>query len=151
MQAPAERERLRMGAVCTLMLAVAAGCAADSPEPVVGSGHVIESATDADVVQKVAVSLPFEAEVGNGEPKKLVLRGEDNLLEEITVEETAVGEWRISAPQDLAFTQHEPMQIAIPYVDMVKLSLDGDDIVLTDHPSDFWHQNDADQEASDGQ
>ena len=143
MQPRAERLCPQVETLCALILTLAAGCGAETAEPITGSGRVVESTTEADVVQKVAVSLPFEAEIGNGEPKKLVVRGEDNLLEQISIEEIAVGEWRISAPQDLAFTQHQPMQVAIPYVDMVKLSIDGDDLVLKDHPSDFWHQNDA--------
>jgi hypothetical protein len=125
-----------------VIVALAGGCAADTADPVVGSGHVVESTTNADVVEQVTVSLPFEAEIGNGEPKKLVISGEDNLLQQIKVEETAVGQWEISAPQNLAFTQHEPMQVAIPYVDMVRLSIDGDKLLLKDHPTDFWHQND---------
>jgi hypothetical protein len=138
----AERLRPQFETCCALVLTLVAGCGAETAEPIMGSGHVVENATDADVIERVAVSLPFEAEIGNGEPKKLVVRGEDNLLQRITIEEIAVGEWRISAPQDLAFTQHQPMQVAIPYVDMVELSIDGDDLVLKDHPTDFWHQND---------
>lgn len=134
MNARTQWQRPQLGTLCVVTLALAAGCGADADEPIVGSGHVIVTTTEADVVQKVAISLPFEAEIGNGEPKKLVIRGEDNLIEQIEVEETAVGEWRISAPQDLAFTQHEPLQVAIPYVDMVVLSLDGDDLVLSERP-----------------
>jgi len=130
--------------VGALALLGTAGCGDDAADPIVGSGHVVESSTSADIIEKVTVSLPFRAEIGNGEPKKLVLRGEDNLLDQITVEETAVGAWRISAPQDLAFTQHDDMQVAIPYVDMVVLKIDGDDIVLKDHPADFWRDGGAD-------
>jgi hypothetical protein len=117
-----------------VVLALAAGCAADVQPPIMGSGKLVESTTEADVVQQVTVSLPFEARIGNGEPNKLVIRGEDNLLEQIAVVEIAVGEWRISAPQDLAFVQHEPLQVAVPYVEMVALGLDGDGLVLTQRP-----------------
>jgi hypothetical protein len=128
------------GVLSTLLLLGFAACSDEVSDPIVGSEHVVESSTKADVVQKVTVSLPFRVEVGNGEPKKLLLRGEDNLIGQIAVEETAVGEWRISAPQNLAFTQHGAIEVAIPYVDMVLLALDGDDIQLTDRPEDFWHE-----------
>jgi hypothetical protein len=126
------------------MLVAALGCSADATsEPIMGSGKVIESATSADVVEKVSISLPFRAQVFNGEKKELLLRGEDNLLARIAVEETAAGDWTISAPEDLAFEQHVDMQIAIPYVGMVMLALDGDDLQLMERPEAFW--NDAPQ------
>jgi hypothetical protein len=141
-----ERAHPQLGTLCAVILALAGGCAADASEPIVGSGRMAERTTDTSNVEKVTVSLPFEAEIGNGEPNRLVVRGEDNLLERIEITEATPGVWRISAAQNLAFTQHEPMQVAIPYVDMVELSLDGDDLVLKDHPSDFWHQGNAAEE-----
>lgn len=123
----------------TFMLIASLGCSADaSSEPIVGSGHVVDSTTPAEVVQKVSISLPFRGEVFNGDPSVLLVRGEDNLIDQIAVEQGAAGEWTISAPEDLAFEQHVDMTIAIPYGGMVMLSLDGDDLVLMERPERFW-------------
>jgi hypothetical protein len=145
MAATNDFQRARPAATLSALLWLGAvGCADDSVEPIVGSGDVVESTTEADVIEKVEVWLPFRAQVGNGEPKKLVLRGEDNLLDEITVEEIAVGEWRIEAPPDLDFVQHEDIEVEVPYIDMVVLELKGDDIVIKDHPAEVWNDAGAD-------
>lgn len=123
------------------ILFTALGCSADATsEPIMGSGKVIESATSADVVEKVSISLPFRAQVFNGQKQELLLRGEDNLLAQIAVQQTAPGDWTISAPEGLTFEQHVDMTIAIPYVGMVMLALDGDDLQLMERPEAFWNE-----------
>jgi hypothetical protein len=103
------------------------GCADEnSADPIVGSGEVVERVEQAMFVEHVEISLPFHAFVVNGEPNQVLLRGEDNLLEVIHVEETLMGVWEITASHDLMFEQHEDIEIEIPYIDMVFLSLDGD-------------------------
>ena len=121
--------------LCALMLL---GCAGEAAEPVMGSGHVTESRTEAARIERVSVSLPFESTLWNGEPKQVVLRGEDNLIAEIAVKEVAPGEWLITAPFDLAFEQHANIEIEIPYIDMVSLFYEGE-VTLGDHPATMWN------------
>lgn len=125
-------------------LAVACG-EGDETEPLVGSGRVVERVEGAMFVEKVRISMPFHALVANGEPRQVLLRGEDNLLDQITVEEVEPGEWQITAPKDLSFEQHEDVRVEVPYLEMVFISLSGD-VELEDHPSGMWRA-DAGQDA----
>jgi hypothetical protein len=110
-----------------LVLLALGGCSGgDGSDVVVGSGEVVERVEQAMFVEHVEISLPFHAYVVNGEPNQVLLRGEDNLLDLIHVEETAMGVWQIEAPPEVMFEQHEDIAIEIPYLDMVLLSLDGD-------------------------
>jgi hypothetical protein len=117
------------------------GCGdGDETEPLVGSGTVVERVEGAMFVERVKVSLPFHAVVANGEPRQVLLRGEDNLLDQISVEEVEPGEWHISAPEGLTFEQHEDVRVEIPYLEMVFISLSGD-VELEDHPSGIWRSD----------
>jgi hypothetical protein len=98
-----------------------------------------ESSTEALRIDRVSVSLPFQSTLWNGERRQLVLRGEDNLIAEVTVEETAPGQWTIAAPFDLAFEQHADIEIEIPYIDMVELFYEGE-VSLGDDPIDVWDE-----------
>jgi hypothetical protein len=115
------------------------GCSSDASEPIVGSGHLTESRTATSRVERVSVSLPFEATLWNGEDDQVLVRGEDNLIAEITVEEIAPGEWLIAAPFDMAFEQHMNVEIEIPYIHMVALWYEGN-VILGEHPSTVWNQ-----------
>ena len=101
-----------------------------------------ERVIDAMFVEKVSISMPFTALVYNGTERKIVIRGEDNLVDEITVTETAMSNWEISAPLDLAFEQHSDVEIEIPYLDMVSITLEGH-VKLADDPTDVWSDQDA--------
>jgi hypothetical protein len=128
---------------CACVALTTAACADDS-QSIVGSGHVIERKTQVDIVEKVKIVLPFRADLVNGPPKELLLRGEDNLLDQIVVEELEPSWWQLRAPLDLDFTQHSTIEIAIPYVDMVLLEIKGEDVLLKQHPSEVWHDAGSD-------
>jgi hypothetical protein len=112
------------------------GCT-DPDAVVVGSGNVVERVEPAMFVEGVRISLSLRALVFNGEPRQIVLRGEDNLLEQIDVREDEVGQWHISAPEALMFEQHEDIRIEVPYIDMVVLSFSGD-VELGQDPTTVW-------------
>lgn len=119
-----------------------AGCASEigsDQEPIVGSQQVVERETAVSVVQSLRIRVPFAVTLQNGEPKKIVLRGEDNLLDEITVDEEAVSSWRIIAPLDLAYTQHEDIAIEVPYIDMVEVKY-RDNVEFIDYPAVSTHE-----------
>jgi len=116
-----------------MALAATGGCASDDDEtPIVGSGNVTEVATTVQTVEVATIDLPFETEVHNGDPGEILLRGEDNLLDYITVEEVEVGEWAISAPDDFAFEQNEVIEVHIPFLEMVQLDTGGADVTVVD-------------------
>ena len=122
-------------------LALLIGCGeGDETKPLVGSGHVVERVEQAMFVERVRISLPFHALVANGDPKQVVLRGEDNLLDQITIEEVNPGVWHINAPEGLQFEQHEDMRVELPYLGMVSLTLSGD-VELEDNPSGMWRDD----------
>lgn len=107
-----------------LFLSWLASCASDvqsEQEPIVGSGQIVEREIPVAVLSTLRIRIPFQVSLQSGEPKYLRLRGEDNLLDEIMVEEDPVHHWSILAPLDLSFTQHEEIAIEAPYLDMVEL------------------------------
>jgi hypothetical protein len=133
------RKAVSVRRIRTLLSMVALGglgCA-DSDDVVVGSGNVVERVEPAMFVEGVRISLPLRALVYDGEPRQIVLRGEDNLLEQIDVREDDVGQWQISASQKVMFEQHEDIRIEVPYIDMVELSFGGD-VELGDDPTRVW-------------
>ena len=128
-------DALRAGLWCCgwLSLVAVGGCASDDEEtPVVGSGNVTDVTTDVQTVEVATIDLRFETEIYDGDPGAILLRGEDNLLDFITVEEVAVGEYEISAPVDFEFEQHDPIEVYIPFLEMVRLDTFGDNITVVD-------------------
>jgi hypothetical protein len=105
-----------------LAMATYACGSSDEAEQLVGSNHVVERETAALVVGVLRVRMPFEATVANGAPGRIILRGEDNLLDQIQVEEVEASRWSIHAPVDLQVTQHMPVEIEVPFVDMVEVT-----------------------------
>lgn len=100
------------------------GCASDvgsEQAPIVGSQFIVEHQTPVTVLKSLRIRVPFRVTLQNGQPKQVVVRGEDNLLEQISIDEEATDSWRIMAPLDLDFTQHEDIAIEVPYVDMVEV------------------------------
>ncbi|MDH5674421.1 MAG: hypothetical protein OEZ06_20005 [Myxococcales bacterium] len=125
------------------------GCASDD-ESLVGSGTVTDAVTDVMFVESVRISLPFKTIVYNGEPREIRISGEDNLIAKIVVEESSeVSKWEISAPHDLNFEQHEDVEIRIPYIDMVTVSVDGD-VEFADDPVEVWNESEAASAGSGG-
>jgi len=123
------RDQLSMlsGAAIGMIASTFFGCASDTASgqadvPVEGSGQVVERSTPVSVVQSLYIRVPFDVTVESGEPKQIVLRGEDNLLDHIRIEEDDVSNWRIAAPLDLMYTQNEPIAIEVPYIDMVEVT-----------------------------
>jgi hypothetical protein len=110
-------------------------CGNSDPESIVGSGKIENLTIDAMFVERVSISIPFQTTVYNGEPRKLVVRGENNLIKQIVVKEISVGEWKISGPLDLRFEQHEDVELEIPYIDMVKVGFDGKLVHFADDPA----------------
>lgn len=131
---------------CLMSACVGAGlallsvaCASDDSKPaVVGSGKVQELTIEAMFVERVSISLPFHTLVYNGEPRKLMVRGEDNLIKRITVKEIEVGKWQFSAPNDVMFTQHADIELEIPYIDMVEIGVDNKHVEFVDKPAMVW-------------
>lgn len=120
----------------------ASACVADEQQIIVGSGKVTEIAVDAALVEKAAISVPFTALVYDGEAGKIVLRGEDNVIARIDVTETDHRAWEIAVPADLSFEPHDDVEIEMPYIDMIELTLAGDSIQLVDDPAKVWHRGD---------
>ncbi len=134
------------GAVLGLGVTFASACASDETDgAIVGSGKLQELTTDAMFVESVAILVPFHTLVHNGEPRKLIVRGEDNLIDRIEVEETAVGKWKISAPMDLKFEQHEDVELEIPYIDMVEIRIDSAHVEFADEPARIWTSDDKEK------
>jgi hypothetical protein len=119
------------------------GCAASATKEVVGSKHVVAKTTATMVVESVAIYMPFKGVVHNGSPRQIVIRGEDNLVSQITVHEAAVSKWQISAPADLAFQQHSDLQIEIPFIDMVQIAYNAD-LTFADKPFEAVQQTQPD-------
>ena len=101
---------------------LAACGSSDQEEVVVGSGKVVEQQHEVAVVAELRISLPFDTLVSRGEAGQLTLRGEDNLLEHVVMRERDVSAWEIVAPADLAFEQHEDVEIEVPFIDMVRVT-----------------------------
>jgi hypothetical protein len=133
-----ERRHPRGRRASNLTAAALAACwlaaCGDSSTPIVGSKNVITKTTPTMVVEAVIMHLPFKAVVHNGGPRKIVIRGEDNLLSQISVKETKVSRWEIDAPLSLNFEQHSDLQIEIPYIDMVEVSYNTGGITFADQP-----------------
>jgi hypothetical protein len=128
----------RIGSVVGLVFgALLFGCG-DGTETVVGSGQTQELTTESMFVQHVTIFMPFRTMVFNGEPRKLIVRGEDNLISLITVKEIDVGTWKISAPPGLHFEQHQDVELEIPYIDMVEIAVDGKAVQFADEPAKVW-------------
>jgi hypothetical protein len=125
-----------------LLASCLCNCASDvgaEDSPLVGSEQVSERETEVSVVESLRIRVPFKVTVQNGEPKKIVLRGEDNLLDRITVEEESVSHWRIIAPLDLEHRQHEDIAIEVPFIDMVEVQYGGN-VRFIDFPAVSTHE-----------
>jgi hypothetical protein len=101
-------------------------CAADSSDVVVGSSNFIVRHTAVSRVTKLNVHLPFDTMLANGDVGELQLQGEDNLLDQIHVSQTADSQWQIFAPLNLAFEQHQQLRVVAPFADMIQLEYQGD-------------------------
>ena len=123
---------LRWLAPCALTwLAVA--CASDTEATLVGSNRVVEKQTAVAVIEALRIRIPFEATVKNTSEKRILLRGEDNLLAELQVSEVTMSHWQIVADTDEKFTQHHPIEIEVPFVDMVAVT-SGANVTFLDRP-----------------
>ena len=110
----------------SVALFVLIGCAAESSPTVVGSNHVASREVAISVVQNMIVSVPFQVRVYDGEPGVITFHGEDNLIAMIHVEQITASHYKIAAPWDMKFEQHAPVDISIPFVDMVRIEYNGD-------------------------
>ncbi len=117
-------------------------CGDTDEETLVGSMTVDEEATEAMFVETVRISMPFRATVYDGDPRQIVVRGEDNLIAHIDVVETDMSDWEIVAPHNLDFEQNEDIEIRIPFIDMVEISIDGD-IEFADDPIRIWNEQEG--------
>jgi hypothetical protein len=81
--------------------------------------------TTVSTVKKLKVRLPYDSVLANGPAEQLQLRGEDNLLERIRIEEAAPGEWAVLAPLNLTFEQHAQVLVFAPFADMIELEYAG--------------------------
>jgi hypothetical protein len=133
----------RILAATAVIAACLLACKEGKPQPIVGSDHVVAKTMATMVVESVGIFIPFKAVVHNGAARKIVVRGEDNLLSHITIRETSVSHWEIVAPYDFPFKQHSDMQIEIPFLDMVQISYDAD-LMFADKPFETVRQNTAD-------
>ncbi|HKU36709.1 MAG TPA: DUF2807 domain-containing protein [Polyangiales bacterium] len=140
-----ETNSLRLcSVVFGLGIAFATACASETADDaIIGSRKLKALTTDTTFVQSVTIFLPFDTIVRNGELHKLVVRGEDNLIDRIAVEETAAGKWRISAPMDMNFEQHDGVEVEIPYIDMVEIRVDSERVEFADEPATVWTSDDA--------
>ncbi|HKP62671.1 MAG TPA: hypothetical protein VJV78_38310 [Polyangiales bacterium] len=119
-------------------------CAMEEPrDVVVGSRHMDALSIDAPFVEHVSIALPFQTLVYNGEPGKFVARGEDNLIRQIEVKETSAGKWQISAPFDIEFEQHADVELEVPFMHMIKISVDAEHVDFADNPSDWMASHDG--------
>jgi len=135
--------RLR-GALLGVGVLLVAACANEQPgDPIVGSGNMQELTFDATSVVRVTIMLPFDTLVYNGEPGKLRVRGEDNLISYIDVDEVGSGEWRISTPERMRCEQHQKVEVEIPYIDMVDFRVDAEHVAFADDPVAVWKGGDA--------
>lgn len=133
----------RLGMAGLVVAGWLAGCASDvasEQEAIVGSNVIAERETPVAVLKALRIRLPFKVTLKNGEPKKVVLRGEDNLLDHITVDEEVVDSWRIMAPLDLKYTQHAEIEVEVPYIDMVEVKYNRDTVRFVDKPGSFMRE-----------
>lgn len=120
---------------------VAAACASDTDDAttLVGSNHVVEKEVPVAVVAELRIVLPFTSNVKNTDQKRILLRGEDNLVEEIDVQEQSMSHWAITADQSLKVTQHSPIEIEVPFIDMVNVTT-GANVKFLDNPATVRNQ-----------
>jgi hypothetical protein len=121
-------------AVVVMFVSLLGACAASSSKELVGSSHVISKTTPAMVVESVDIAMPFNGVVHDGSPREILIKGEDNLLSQLTIRETSVSNWQIKAPPGLMFTQHSDFQIYVPFVNMVRISYNDGDLTFADQP-----------------
>jgi hypothetical protein len=116
-----------------------AGCASDvgtEEAPIVGSHQIIERQTPVAILKSLRIRVPFRVTLQNGQPKQIMLRGEDNLIAQISIDEEGINSWRIVAPLDLDFMQHDDIAIEVPYIDMVEVKY-RDNVRFIDKPGSF--------------
>lgn len=126
----------RLALTAGLVASWISGCASDvglDQAPIVGSRQIIERQTPVAILKSLRIRVPFRVTLQNGPPKRVILRGEDNLIEQISIDEEAINSWRIMAPLDLEFTQHEDIAIEVPYIDMVEVKY-RDNVRFIDKP-----------------
>jgi hypothetical protein len=135
--------------LCATLLAVGwlVACGSDSNAVIVGSRHVISKTTPTMVVESVHIYIPFKAVVHNGAAHQIVVKGEDNLLAKVSVDEVSVAKWEIVASEDLKFEQHSDLQIEIPFIDMVEITYSGD-LKFADDPLKAVHEHAGASDAS---
>jgi hypothetical protein len=110
-----------------LALHLVAGCVADGGDvdAVVGSNNLVVKNTTVNTLKKLKVRLPYDSVLANGPAEQLQLRGEDNLLEHIRIQEAAPGEWEVLAPLNMTFEQHEQVLVFAPFANMIELEYAG--------------------------
>lgn len=119
-------------------------CAMEEPRAVVVGSRQMDALTiDAPFVEHVSIALPFQTLVYNGEPGKFVTRGEDNLIRQIDVRETSAGKWKISAPSDIEFEQHADVELEVPFIQMIKISVDAEHVDFADNPGNWMAGHDG--------
>ena len=129
---PPSRGSTRVIAMLALGLTAAAGCSND--DPIVGSGVVAERVEPVAVVEQMRVSIGFETVVIEGEPRQIVIRGEDNLIDHIVVEEIGTRSYELSVPSGVLFEQHEEVVLEVPFEDMVSFTAFGENIEIERAP-----------------
>jgi len=113
---------------------LATACASDTEASLVGSMHIVEKEVPIAVVEELRIVLPFEATVKNTGEKRILLRGEDNLLSEIEVNEVSMSHWTITADVGAKVTQHGAIEIEVPFIDMVSVTT-GSNVTFLDKPA----------------
>jgi len=124
----------KLGLAVFGMIAALGGCAPDDG-PLVGSDERDEELYAVGSVEQVSVSLPFHARLHDGEPGEVRIEGEDNLIAYIAVEDFGDGRIEISTADNFGeIDQNQPIDIYVPYADMMNLSLSGPDVMMWDDP-----------------
>jgi hypothetical protein len=116
---------------------LATACASETEDEaptLVGSNHVVQKEVPVAVVTELRIVLPFTANVKNTGEKRILVRGEDNLLAEIDVQEQSMSHWAITADASLKATQHSPIEIEVPFIDMVSVTT-GANVTFLDKPA----------------
>lgn len=115
-------------AVLGLGLTSWAGCGNSDDDPIVGSGVVDERVETVAIVEQLRLEIGLDVVVMEGEPEQIIIRGEDNLIDHIVFEETAVGAYDLSIPAGLSFEQHDDIEIEVPFIDMVNFTAIGENV-----------------------
>ena len=139
---PTEHNSVRLSMMGLLVAGCLTGCASDvaSEQTIVGSNVIAEHETPVSVLETLRLRLPFKVSLRNGDMKKVVLRGEDNLIDQISVDENPVRSWHIMAPLDLKYLQHVEIEIEVPFIDMVEVRYNDDNVRLIDQPGSFMRE-----------